>query len=201
MDWPKVEAVTSVRLYLEPLSVEHALGMVEVLGDASMYGYTGGEAPSLERLKRRYAAQSLEHSEDGMQGWFNWIVKPKDSDTPIGFVQATVERSGPDLVANIAWVISPIHQDQGMASEAANAMNRRGPMGILASAKCRSALVLRYRLAQCPRRVRVGNYRRQSRELDSPSVNHCWRCRLQGFELVHGFNEMSCACMRVQILL
>ena len=123
MDWPKVEAVTSVRLYLEPLSVEHALGMVEVLGDASMYGYTGGEALSLEQLQRRYAAQSLEHSEDGMQGWFNWIVKPKDSDTPIGFVQATVERSGPDLVANIAWVISPIHQGQGMASEAANAMN------------------------------------------------------------------------------
>ncbi len=123
MDWPKVEPVMSVRLHLEPLSVEHSLGMVEVLADASMYEYTGGEAPSFEQLQRRYAAQSVEHSEDGLQGWFNWIVKPKNSDAPIGFVQATVEQSGPKVVANIAWVISPIHQGQGMASEATKAMN------------------------------------------------------------------------------
>lgn len=123
MDWPKVETITSVRLRLEPLSVEHALGMVEVLADASMYEYTGGEAPSLEQLQRRYAAQSVEHSEDGLQGWFNWIVKPNDSNVAIGFVQATVEQSGPEIVANIAWVVSPIHQGQGKASEATNAMN------------------------------------------------------------------------------
>lgn len=123
MDWPKVETVTSVRLRLEPLTEEHALEMVEVLADVSLYEYTGGEAPSLEQLQRRYAAQSVEHSEDGLQGWFNWIVKPKDSDTPIGFVQATVEQSGPELVANIAWVISPVHQGQGIASEATHAMN------------------------------------------------------------------------------
>lgn len=123
MDWPKIETVTSVRLRLEPLSMEHALGMVEVLADASMYEYTGGEAPSLEQLQRRYAAQLVEHSEDGLQRWFNWIVKLKHSDAPIGFVQATVEQSGPELVANIAWVISPLHQGQGIASEATNAMN------------------------------------------------------------------------------
>ena len=122
MRWPKVETVSSVRLRLEPLSVGHALGMVEVLADASMYEYTGSEAPSLEQLQRRYAAQSVGHSEDGAQGWFNWIVKPRDNDAPIGFVQATIEQDGPELVADIAWVISPMHQGQGMASEATKAM-------------------------------------------------------------------------------
>jgi len=122
MGWPRVETVTSVHLVLEPLSVEHALGMVQVLADASMYEYTGGEAPSLEQLQRRYAAQSVGHSEDGSQGWFNWIVKLRDNDAPIGFVQATIEQDGPELVADIAWVISPTHQGQGMASEATKAM-------------------------------------------------------------------------------
>lgn len=122
MGWPKVETVTSVHLRLGPLSVEHALGMVQVLADASMYEYTGGEAPSLEQLQRRYAAQSVGHSEDGAQGWFNWIVKPRDNDAPIGFVQATIEQDGPELVADIAWVISPMYQGQGMASEATKAM-------------------------------------------------------------------------------
>lgn len=122
MSWPTVETVTSVRLRLEPLSVEHALGMVEVLADASIYEYTGGEAPSLEQLQRRYAAQSVGHSEDGSKGWLNWIVKPNDSDAPIGFVQATIEQNGPDLVADIAWVISPPHQGRGLATEATTAM-------------------------------------------------------------------------------
>ena len=115
----------SVRLRLVPLSVEHALGMVEVLADASMYEYTGGEAPSLEQLQRRYSAQSVGHSEDGSQGWFNWIVKPRDSDAPIGFVQTTIEQDGPELVADIGWVISPVHQGQGRASEATEAMTSR----------------------------------------------------------------------------
>ena len=38
------------------------------------------------------------------------------------FVQATLERKASEMVANIAWVISPIHQGQGMASEASMAM-------------------------------------------------------------------------------
>ena len=122
MGWPKVETITSVQLRLEPLSVDHALGMVQVLADASMYEYTGGEAPSLEQLQRRYAAQSVGHSEDGAQGWFNWIVKLKNSDEPIGVVQATARHNGTEQVADIAWVISSAHQGQGMASEATKAM-------------------------------------------------------------------------------
>lgn len=122
MNWPASETITSERLRLEPLAVEHATEMINVLADPSLYEYTGGEAPSGEQLRRRYAAQALGQSEDGSQGWFNWIVKLQDGGTPVGFVQATVDQRGHDLEANIAWVISPAHQGKWIASEATGAM-------------------------------------------------------------------------------
>jgi RimJ/RimL family protein N-acetyltransferase len=122
MGWPEIRTVTTARLRLEPLTVTHAPEMVDVLADASLYEYTAGEAPTLERLERRYEAQSVGHSEDGSQGWFNWIVKLTAIDSPIGFVQATVEQYGPERMAYIAWVISPSHQGLGLASEAATGM-------------------------------------------------------------------------------
>ena len=53
MDWPASEPIISARLLLEPLSVEHAPLMVEVLAEPSLYDYTGGNAPSLELLADR----------------------------------------------------------------------------------------------------------------------------------------------------
>ncbi len=96
--------------------------MFAVLADPSLYDFTGGEAPSLERLNGRYAAQAVGRSADGSQWWLNWVVTQRDGAQPIGFVQATVENDGPGLVADIAWVISPIWQGLGFASEAARAM-------------------------------------------------------------------------------
>lgn len=122
MDWPTTETLTSERLRLEPLAVEHATEMVGVLADPSLYEYTGGEAPSGEQLRRRYATQAVGRSEDGSQGWFNWIVKLQCDGTPVGFVQATVHRKRRGLEGDIAWVISPAHQGQRIASEATEAM-------------------------------------------------------------------------------
>ena len=122
MDWPASEPIKSARLLLEPLSVEHALSMVEVLAGPSLYGYTGGNAPSLELLEDRYAAQTVGHSDDGSQWWLNWVVIQRDAGKPVGFVQATVEYDGGRLVADIAWLISPSWQGQGIASEATRAM-------------------------------------------------------------------------------
>jgi RimJ/RimL family protein N-acetyltransferase len=123
MSWPAIETVLSERLRLEPISIDHAPEMVEVLADASIYEFTGGEAPTLEQLQRRIALQEVGHSPDLRQGWFNWIVKAKDDDVPMGFVQASLERNQTQLTANIAWVIKPTHQGQGVASEATTAMS------------------------------------------------------------------------------
>ena len=122
MDWPQLEPIASARLLLEPLSVEHAASMVKVLADPSLYEYIGGEAPSLKLLQSRYAAQTVGQSDDGSQWWLNWVVLHLGAGKPVGFVQATVQREGSILVADIAWVTSPSQQGQGIASEATQAM-------------------------------------------------------------------------------
>lgn len=122
MNWPKNELIKTERLSLEPLTVEHAVEMVEVLADVSLYQFTGGEPPALDQLRGRYQRQAVGHSADMLQGWLNWIVRSTSEGVAMGFVQATLERVDGALVADIAWVISPARQGQGVASEAAAAM-------------------------------------------------------------------------------
>jgi len=100
--------------------------MAVVLADPALYGFTGGEPPTLDALRRRYAAQVTGASPDGAERWLNWIVRlaPDDGgDAPgpaIGFVQATVTGAG--RRADIAWVIGVRWQGQGHAAEAAAAL-------------------------------------------------------------------------------
>ena len=114
----------SQRLRLEPLTVAHAVEMVDVLGFTSIYEYIGGEPPSFEDLQSRYTRQSVGHSDDDAQGWLNWIIRHRDSGAAIGFVQATLQRLGTGMTADVAWVVAPPYQGHGYASEAAEAMAR-----------------------------------------------------------------------------
>ena len=111
-----VDLLTSERLRLEPLRVDHAPAMVAVLADPSLYEFTGGSPPTLSELSARYARQSAGRSPGGSEQWLNWIVVLDDQ--PIGYVQATVTGSE----AEIAWVVSPAHQGRGLATEAATSM-------------------------------------------------------------------------------
>lgn len=122
MDWPHAERIASERLILEPLGVVHAGSMVAVLAEPSIYEFTGGLAPSLDALRSRYAAQSLGHSADGSEGWLNWIITPRATDEPAGFVQATLTQKNSTVVADLAWVVTPAWQGQGIASEATRAV-------------------------------------------------------------------------------
>jgi uncharacterized protein (DUF1684 family)/L-amino acid N-acyltransferase YncA len=110
------DPLTSERLRLEPLTVDHAPAMVAVLADPSLYEFTGGSPPTLSELSARYARQSAGHSPDGSERWLNWIVVLDEQ--PIGYVQATVVGAE----AEIAWVVSPDHQGRGLATEAATTM-------------------------------------------------------------------------------
>ncbi|RFA12817.1 hypothetical protein B7R21_10540 [Subtercola boreus] len=94
--------------------------MVDVLADPSLYGFTGGEPPSIQQLRSRYERQVVGLSPDGREQWLNWIVCRLDGPA-LGFVQATV-MSEPALSAEVAWVVAPAHQGQGFASEAAGAV-------------------------------------------------------------------------------
>lgn len=104
------------RLRLEPLQVEHAGEMVEVLADPDLYRFTGGEAPSREALECRYARQ-VAGSGDSRETWHTWVVRLGDHGPAVGYVQATVHPSGRE--AELAWVVSTRWQGQGIARAAA----------------------------------------------------------------------------------
>jgi RimJ/RimL family protein N-acetyltransferase len=109
------------RLVLTALRLEDAEEMVDVLASPALYAFTGGEPPTLEDLRSRYAAMVVGHSPDHAQEWLNWVVRLKDdSGTPIGTVQATVDQEG--RRSEVAWVIGVGGQGHGYASEAAAAM-------------------------------------------------------------------------------
>ena len=121
VDTPTAEPIETARLTLEPLRVEHAGEMVEVLSAPALHEYIGGRPPSLEQLRARYTRQAVGHSPDGREGWLNWIARDRETGIAVGTVQATLTARG-GLTAEVAWVIGAAHQRRGYATEAAGAM-------------------------------------------------------------------------------
>ncbi|HEY7630094.1 MAG TPA: GNAT family N-acetyltransferase [Thermoleophilaceae bacterium] len=117
--WPIAQPLSTERLELEPLTVDHAPEMVDVLADPSLYEFTGGEPPSEAELVARYLRQAKGESPDGRQGWLNWIVRRREDGEAVGSVQATLRR--PDL-AELAWVIGNRAQGYGFSTEATAAV-------------------------------------------------------------------------------
>ena len=109
-------ALADGRLRLEPLRVDHAGELVDVLSDAGLYAFTGGSPPSLDDLERRYARQ-VAGSGDPAEQWHNWVVRLGDGGPVVGYVQATVHPSA--ARAELAWVVGAPWQGRGIAREAA----------------------------------------------------------------------------------
>jgi RimJ/RimL family protein N-acetyltransferase len=105
-------SLTTERLALEPLRVDHAGEMVAVLADPALYEFTGGEPPSEPDLIARYERQT------SRAGWLNWVLRLRDTGEPIGTVQATQKD---EHTAELAWVLSPRFQGAGYATEATGA--------------------------------------------------------------------------------
>lgn len=118
--------LTSDRLLLEPLRVDHAEVMTPVLSDPDMYVFTGGAPPTVDELRSRYARQVVGGSADGSQRWLNWVVRRRTDNESVGeavgFVQATVVDANGRPDAEVAWVIGTAHQGNGFAHEAAGLM-------------------------------------------------------------------------------
>ena len=123
MTVPSAAPIATPRLRLIPLRVEDAEQMAGVLDAPSLYAFTGGEAPSVDELRVRYAAQ-VAGPPDADEAWRNWIVREASSGdagaegAAVGYVQATVTGD----TADVAWVIGEPWQGRGYASEAAQAM-------------------------------------------------------------------------------
>lgn len=119
------EAITTPRLLLEPLGVEHAQEMAAVLGDPALHAFIGGVPYDEPGLRARYA-RLLAGSGDPAVSWWNWVVRLRTEDRLTGTVQATVAWDTPDgTVAEVAWVVGTAWQGRGVASEAAAALVAR----------------------------------------------------------------------------
>lgn len=111
--------LTTKRLLLEPLRVEHADEMVDVLAPRELYAYyPEQDSPTLDELRATYTRQTRGHSQDGTQTWHNWIMRSRLTSEAIGFIQVTVTKDH----AEIAWVVGVPWQGMGYASEAAGAV-------------------------------------------------------------------------------
>ncbi|SED64851.1 Protein N-acetyltransferase, RimJ/RimL family [Streptomyces misionensis] len=123
--WPSATPVTTARLRLEPLRVEHAREAVTLLDDVRLHEWTGGAPCTLDELEAKYRRQSVGRSPDGRHGWLNWMLRRLADGRLVGTVQATLsrpERGGP--VAELAWVTGVAHQGRGYGGEGALAMAR-----------------------------------------------------------------------------
>jgi len=116
------EPLRAPSITLEPLTVEHAEAMALVLADPALYAVTGGEPPTIEELRARYARQVRGRSPDGREGWLNWIVIDALSGQPAGYLQVTIRSDQGHDEAELAWVIGTRWQGRGFATEAARAV-------------------------------------------------------------------------------
>ncbi len=104
----------SAVIWLDPLRVGHAEGMFTGLSDAAAYVYLPDDPPiNVEWLRDRYRHQTVGHSSDGSELWFNWIIR-RDDGTFLGYTQATVVARE----ALVAYHLFPQHWRQGIGSKA-----------------------------------------------------------------------------------
>ena len=120
--WTAAAVISTERLTLEPLQVEHADELAPLLDDERLHEYIGGHPATVEQLRARYDRLVTGHSADGAQGWYNWIARDDVLGTVVGTVQATLQERHGRTEAEIAWVVTVPHQGRGYATEAAAAM-------------------------------------------------------------------------------
>lgn len=118
-----MQTLNTAQLVLEPLTVDHAPEMFELLSDAQIYRYLDDAPPlCVEHLSNRYAKLEARKSPDGSEGWLNWAVRVRGQQL-VGVVQATVfEPVFKPHSAWVAYVFSPKHWGHGYAHEATAAM-------------------------------------------------------------------------------
>ena len=133
---PRMRALRTARLRLEPQRAAHADEMFQVLSDPAIYTYENAPPASLQALRERYGRLESRRSGDGSQLWLNWVLRVPAHGL-IGYVQASVLPGGR---ASIGYELASAHWGRGYAQEAVGAMldelaRRYGVRGVSAVLK------------------------------------------------------------------
>ncbi len=115
------QAISTRRLDLLPLHVEHAEEMAAVLSDPALHTFIGGTPDTPQALRSRYQRMTA-GSPDPAVSWLNWVIRLRDEACLTGTVQATISPSGHGLIAEVAWVVGTPWQGRGIATEAAQGL-------------------------------------------------------------------------------
>ncbi|MFD4956935.1 GNAT family N-acetyltransferase [Streptomyces sp. NPDC058451] len=121
MNTPQAQAISTKRLDLLPLHVEHAEEMAAVLSDPALHTFIGGTPDTPQALRSRYQRMTA-GSADPAVSWLNWVIRLRDKSCLTGTVQATVSPTGHGPIAEIAWVVGTPWQQRGIATEAAQGL-------------------------------------------------------------------------------
>ncbi|MGG2459293.1 GNAT family N-acetyltransferase [Streptomyces sp. RGM 3693] len=115
------QAISTGRLDLLPLHVEHAEEMATVLSDPALHTFIGGSPDTPQVLRSRYQRITA-GSPDPAVSWLNWVIRLRHETCLTGTVQATISPSGHGPIAEIAWVVGTPWQGRGIATEAARGL-------------------------------------------------------------------------------
>ncbi|WP_351225936.1 GNAT family N-acetyltransferase [Streptomyces sp. NPDC002133] len=115
------QAISTGRLDLLPLHVDHAEEMAAVLSDPALHAFTGGTPDTPQALRSRYQRITA-GSPDPAVAWLNWVMRLREEACLVGTVQATISPSGHGPIAEIAWVVGTPWQGRGIATEAARGL-------------------------------------------------------------------------------
>jgi len=111
----------TLRLFLEPVTPDHAPKMFAGLADERAYRYVPEEPPeSVDKLRARYELLTAQTSPDGKEIWLNWMLKRRGGEHYVGFVQATIIKA--EKVALIGYHIFPPFWGQQLGREAVRGM-------------------------------------------------------------------------------
>ena len=110
----------SNRLNMQLVEARLAPMIWSLLSDPSLYTFVPQDPPTLENLEKRYLFWENRLSPDKTEYWLNWVIFEKDSNSPIGTLQAGVHIES--QVATIAYKVGTSYQRKGYGTESVIAM-------------------------------------------------------------------------------